>query len=47
MAGLSFSDQDDAEVFFTKVTTREITTKKTSSKKKKGKFKIICTIYST
>lgn len=36
MAALSFSDLDDADVFYTKVTTREITTKKTSSKKKKG-----------
>ncbi|KAG2207154.1 hypothetical protein INT47_012207, partial [Mucor saturninus] len=35
MAGLSFADQEDAEVFYTKVTTREISTKKTSSKKKK------------
>lgn len=44
MAGLSFCDLDDANVFYTKLTTREITTTKkkatsSSNKKKKGNFK--------
>lgn len=46
MAGLSFSDLDDANVFYTKISTREnsskITTKASSNnsknKKKKGKI---------
>lgn len=43
MAGLSFCDLDDASVFYTKLTTREISLSKkkattSNSKKKKGKI---------
>ncbi|KAI8078031.1 uncharacterized protein B0P05DRAFT_470878, partial [Gilbertella persicaria] len=35
MAGLSFADEDDANIFYTKITTREIT-KSSAKNKKKG-----------
>lgn len=35
MAGLSFCDLDDANVFYSKITTQEVAPKKTT--KKKGK----------
>jgi hypothetical protein len=34
MAGLSFCDLDDANVFYTKITTQEVAPKKKPSKKK-------------
>lgn len=48
MAGLSFSDIDDADIFYNKITTREIASSKkvsksssSSGKKQKGKILLI------
>lgn len=55
MAGLSFSDVEDANVFYTKITTRESSSKSSKkasssnsssskSKKKKGKKDTVCVL---
>jgi hypothetical protein len=41
MAGLSFADEKDADVFYTKLTHREVSKSSSSkNKKKKGKMRV-------